>query len=341
MLSERRVLPYFMLFPIAICLASCNKKSETGHEEPSRVKEVLACDSLPDEVKTFVKSIDEDDSVAFAGLMAYPVSRPYPLHDIEDEHQMRQYYRHMVDDSLKKIIRTSGPEHWGEYGWKGWTVRGGEYVWIDGQVYDIGYVSVRERAEMDSLGKMEIATLHPTMQGDWTPVGCLVSSDNKKIYRIDARCGKHKGHNKKDSLRLSVYDRKIHRAAVPEEVMTGYEDSEGSASIAIYYFTGINGEKAYYSTNVTDDSGPAIYYTDRKGTERRVDVNYGYWLDILSDEEKGAIEASGIIDTTSNGAFHAASAASDSLKTENPVRKPVSETEPDTIGEAILPKNNQ
>lgn len=309
----RKYLYALMAGAALTSFSSCGNSGK-AEEKHSRIDEIINSDSIPDDVKQFVKSVDSDDSVSFSKLVSYPVSRPYPLHDIENEKEMRKYYNHIVDDSLKKVIRESGPEDWFEAGWRGWSVKDGNYVWIDGQVYDINYVSKQEQRDIDSLSKVEIATLHPTLRGDWTPVGCLISRDHKNIYRIDAhrRAGKKK-RSEQDSLRLSIYDRKIHPEVMPRRVLTGHEETEGSAAIVIYYFSDGDGTSVSYNANGANDEGPAIYYTDKDGNETRVDVSPGYWLDIMAGETNNI------------------SAQSDSTTNSTPVT-PSKELPPDTIG---------
>lgn len=309
----RKYLLALMAGAALLSFSSC-RNTGNSEEKQNRVNEILNNDSIPDDVKQFVKSVDSDDSVSFSKLVSYPVSRPYPLHDIENEKQMRKYYKRIVDDSLKKVIRESGPEDWFEAGWRGWSVKDGNYVWIDGQVYDINYVSKQEQKDIDSLSKAEIASLHPSLRGDWTPVGCLISRDHKNVYRIDAhrRHGK-KNRNDRDSLRMSIYDRKIRPEEMPRRVLTGHEETEGSAAIVIYYFSDGNGTTVSYNANGTNEEGPAIYYTDKAGNETRVDVSPGYWLDIMANEQNEI------------------STPSDSTATSTQIT-PSKELPPDTIG---------
>ena len=121
-----------LLLPFSACDRSKSVSAATSGIEQS--------DSIPEEVKKLVSIVAKDDSAAFSTIVSYPLSRPYPLKDIETSEQMKQYYSVLVDDSLKSVIVTSRPEDWEKYGWRGWGLKGGAYVWLDTEIYDVSYL---------------------------------------------------------------------------------------------------------------------------------------------------------------------------------------------------------
>lgn len=115
------------------------------------VEAVEQSDSLPVAVKKLVRAIADNDSDGFAHMVSYPLQRPYPLRDIENADQMKAYYKNMVDDSLRNAVTHAGPDRWSEYGWRGWSLDDGRYIWVDDQVYDVQYLSYKEKNPLIAL----------------------------------------------------------------------------------------------------------------------------------------------------------------------------------------------
>lgn len=232
-------------------------------------------DSLPRSVTDIVRAITADDSAAFARLVSYPLLRPYPLHDIETPAQMTSYYKVLIDDSLRSLV-TSGNTTWDEYGWRGWTLGDGSYLWIDdGKLYDVSYISESERAEINRLIQLEIASLRPELRNGWTPVACLADTTGTSVYRID------EGVDTKGTplFRLAVYASREQMHERPDAVFTGYRHSEGTASIVTYRFRTPGNEEVTYQADVPDGSLPELIFSGSSDTT--ITVRPAYWLDIL------------------------------------------------------------
>ena len=177
---------------------------------------------MPEEVRRVVEATESRNPADFAGICDYPVERPYPLRDIEDSASMVKYYDILVDDSLSNVITRSSRADWDEYGWRGWTVRDGGYIWIDGKIYNIPYVSKAERKMIRKLMEEEKRTWPHHMRRGWHPAACLKSEVDGKVFRIDASDDESAST---DSLyRMSVYDSDSLLTADPSEVMTGKLD---------------------------------------------------------------------------------------------------------------------
>ncbi len=257
-----------------VAFSSCRKPAPAGQE--SAVAEIEASDSLPPQVKLLVKAVAESDSGAFAALVSYPLTRPYPLRDIADSVQMRHYFTRLVDDSLRQVITTAVPSDWGEYGWRGWTVRNGEYLWIDDTLYDIEYVSASEAGERSRLIDQEISSLPEPMRSGWRPVVCMRADDGKSVYRIDSR----PAPADTEIYRLAIYDTDSVEQRAPALVLTGHKETEGSASLTTYYFSDENGGKALYEAELADSDVPRLSFT-MNGKTTVVNVRKIYWRDLL------------------------------------------------------------
>lgn len=214
--------------PLVNCGNSKNKM------EQDTAVAVENADSIPESVKKLVKAVADDDKDGFSQLVSYPLQRPYPLHDIETPEQMSEYYHNLVDDSLRNVIIKAGVDKWSEYGWRGWSLDDGRYIWVDENVYDVNYISNSELRNIDSLQRVEIASLAPELREGWRPMMCLKSSDSGKIYRVDTRTtGKPEEIN---HYRLAVYGSGDDLAALPAQLLEGEMEVDGSAGSVSYHF---------------------------------------------------------------------------------------------------------
>lgn len=259
-----------MMMLMGISFAACDKhRSATD-----AVAEVEATDSIPDAVKKTVRSIADDDAEHFAGLVSYPLQRPYPLRDINNKEEMRNYYSVLVDDSLRSVVKKARPERWQKYGWRGWSLDDGQYIWVDDSIYDVQYLSRRERAALDSLVNAEVQTLDPSMREGWRPEICLSDHDRGIVYRVDICTTKgHKG----DPYRLAVYNKKSKLRGKPSKMMHGRKEMEGSAGNAIYYFMDSTGHPISIEPDAPDSASPLIY-SDADTVRALTRV---YWLDLI------------------------------------------------------------
>lgn len=265
MKTKMRLLPVIAgTIILGAAVASCgHKPKEVSHA------------NLPEDVRPAAESIINDSPERFAGTVAYPLDRPYPLRNITDSASMVKYYHTLIDDSLKRKIKESPDTLWQQQGWRGWTLGEGDFLWIDaGKIYSINYVSRRENHMLDSLRRSEIASLNPKLRGNWTPVACVVDSTSGAIFRIDSR-------TQADSTvyRLAGYAAGQNLSDTPTIVMYGSLDVEGSMGNRFYHFRDSVGNMAEYSPDFdSEDSVPSIE-VDRKGKAMKYHAKPGYWLD--------------------------------------------------------------
>lgn len=223
LLAATSVLPFYG------CGSSGHARSET-----SEVEAIENSESIPEPVKQLVKAVAENDSDGFARLVSYPLQRPYPLHDILTPEEMSAYYRELVDDSLRNVILTSGPDKWSEFGWRGWSLDDGRYIWVDENIYGINYVSHAEQQHIDSLMRVEIAAIAPSIREGWRPVMCFRDSVAGNILRVDSRS---KGEDDDSNLyRLAIYAPGSDLHALPTRLLDGEMQMEGSVGLTSYRF---------------------------------------------------------------------------------------------------------
>lgn len=275
----RSYILYFALTIAALpAVLSCSRDRHSG--TPSAVEAVVADSLLPQSVKTLVSAINDSDSVAFASLVSYPLLRPYPLHDIPDARAMSDYYHILVDDSLRNIVTGAAPERWQRFGWRGWSLDDGRYIWLDDSVYSVEYLSGVEQRLLAQLRDNEIESLDPSLRGNWTPVACLRAVGSPAVYRIDMSRDK----NDRPIYRLAGWASHDDMNKAPEMIMTGYVDVEGSAAMTSYSFSAPDGSTAFYQADVADGSAPAILFSSPVTGESEIAVEPAYWLDILKNE---------------------------------------------------------
>ena len=255
-------------------------------------------DSVPEVVSQMIAAIEADDSVAFAALVSYPLERPYPLKDIENQEEMQSYYKVMVDDSLHRAVRNTGKGHWNESGWRGWTIDRGQYVWVGDSLYEVSYVSLREDSLRKVLRAKEIASLAPDLRKGWRPEFVMQDPQMGTLYRIDvdAAAKEHFGSDApedgKDTYRLVVYTGPREMRSQPHMVMKGHRYVEGSEGQISYMFGGDGKELVPDSAEVTiepyspDTGAPRLYRRRRNPktgammSEER-ELKKIYWLDVL------------------------------------------------------------
>lgn len=268
---------YALLLPL-LTLAfagACSHKSD-GREKDSGNADWDS--AVPAPVRQVATAIAEGDSDRFASMVSYPLARPYPLHDIQNADEMRHYFRQMVDDSLRAVARRAIPSGWHEYGWRGFALEDGQYVWMDDSVYDVPYVSRAERAEMRRLIREDSLSLRPQESRGWRPVACLASQHTGVVYRIDSAVRGRRG----EAFRLAVWECGDSLGARPTAVFRGRRQVEGSAGTVTYFFSSPSGATAVYSPdNASSYDAPRILFTDLDGRNTADTVISVHWLDLL------------------------------------------------------------
>lgn len=241
-------------------------------------KEFVFADSIPEPVKDLTEAVKDSDATRFASIVSYPLVRPYPLQDITDEEEMRSYYPTLVDDSLRNIIINARDSSWSEYGWKGWTLGDGKYLWVDEQLYAIPYVSVAERKLRTELEKSEIESLPKRFRKGWKPLGCMRSQNSNAVYRIDYNPKAHPGQD----YRMLVWQDTTMLDSDPVAVFVGRCNTEGTADVRTYFFASKNGAKAVYMGDLNSpDDQPRVLFTDPDGVNHTDTVRSAYWLDLM------------------------------------------------------------
>ena len=95
----------------------------------------------------------------------------------------------------------------------------------------VNYSSPVEQRLRDSLIKVEFEAVHPSLQGDWTPIDRLMLADN--VYGF-ARIDKS---TVSDTLyRLSLFAKNVEIGDKPVACLNGYALYEGNMGDGYFYF---------------------------------------------------------------------------------------------------------
>lgn len=260
-------------------LTACNKEKSTDAELPEVAGEVAQAiaDARPERI---------------AALTSYPLERPYPLRNIADSASLMEYYPIMFDDSLRRVFQNIQPSDWSEAGWRGWTVDRGQYIWIDGGLYAVNYLSAAERALREILAHDEIRSLAPDLRKDWTPVFCLVDVNDGTLYRVDMSLEGDATHddelylpdenpaNNDRVYRLMQYPAGYRLNGQPARIMKGRMELDGTAQSRTYVFEqGDSIRVEYLYDRMSDDDVPTIVWQHPDGTETGNEVAPAYWRD--------------------------------------------------------------
>lgn len=181
--------------------------------------------------KRILSSIANGDKESFSDLVRYPLRRQYPLKDINIKSEMVEYFDFLFDDGFRKTIGSLKPDDWDVIGWRGFMVLSGE-LWEDGgELVAVNYSSPAEQKLRDSLIKAEFKALHPSLQGNWSPVDRLQLEDDVFGFaRID------KSTDSDELYRLTIFakDAKINDKPIVNLEGTVYY--EGNMGDGFFYF---------------------------------------------------------------------------------------------------------
>lgn len=276
------------LFMSGIVLAGCRRSSSDIPLSSS----LMESDSIPVKVKTLAKAMAENDSDGFSSMVSYPLARPYPLKDVANKEEMKKYYSVMVDDSLRRKVATSTPGAWSEAGWRGWTLEEGNYVWMDDSVYDVTYLSPREKDLMEQLIERERRTLAPELRKGWVPKWVMQDPSDGTIYRIDANSPENsqfwqQWEDSTTVYRLAVYDKGKNLRDLPKRMLKGRRRMEGTMGETSFYFDSLRPDNPDENSEIvifpySSESGePKVF--NRNDTIDRP-LRKIYWLDVVGPD---------------------------------------------------------
>lgn len=272
--SERIVTVVFSGLFMVAGLAACGHSKAGTPQSQESVEIADTLTPLPPVVGKLAASMVNGDAPAFASVVDYPLARPYPLKPVRDSVEMVDYFPVMVDDSIRNVVSRATRADWSLLGWRGWTLDGGQYLWVEDKLYSYPYLSEAELGLLKLVRRRDMATLPPDLRRDWKPVMCFVSDSGKEVFRIDER-------GDSGLYRLLVYDTPKHLNGNPAMNLEGRMRQEGTMQNRIFTFRGSNGEEAELYADDAQECQPGL--TLRQGPEsrpRNILLLPSYWLDL-------------------------------------------------------------
>lgn len=232
-------------------------------------------------IEPIMKSIIDGDVRTLAWLVAYPLSRAYPLKDIENGQQMAAYFDVLFDDSIKDKLRRSTVKDWSEYGWRGYSIFDGT-LWVTPELlWAVYHRSKREKALLDSLERKEMSSLHPSLRGNgWQTVGCFGSAEEGMVVRIDSRGEQYKD----EQYRMSIYHKGSSFAGKPNVCLTGTIDVLGTIHDVYYTFKGKGVEYVLNDPAMSCLASLTVHKL-YNGEENDYQLARCYWLDLIKKDK--------------------------------------------------------
>lgn len=273
-------LSFLCAMTTAVFLGGCAR----GQKPAANTVEPLD-DTLPQTVQQLTAALAENDTDRFSQLFMYPIARPYPLKDIHDAAEMKKYYSRLVDDSLRKVIVGPNSHEWRQFGWRGWSLDDGQYVWIDSLVYEVPYISKAENAELMRLRNAEMASLPADMRQGWEPVITLQAPETGEIFRIDRQVVPSASSSQTSvglapKYRLCAYVSVADLSGLPSDILEGTMSTEGTMQTHTYTFSKPDGTEIVYEQDSADGDDQTLVIR-RKGVElAEQTVVPVYWLDL-------------------------------------------------------------
>lgn len=136
-------------------------------------------------IANFIALVAKRDTHALAAHTRYPVSRPYPLPQVEDSAEFVLRFAELFDEKLIHALISSDPKNdWGHFGWRGLSLQSEDF-WLHENGFYRGGCYLTEEAEkvkQDLLNK-DRNSVHKSIRKFDSPI--LLWESEKYTIRID------------------------------------------------------------------------------------------------------------------------------------------------------------
>ena len=266
---------HLILFTVAMLLCTCGHKSSDKNApiETDIVMEEESpglshfSDTLSDEKyhQMIIEAIANGDKQIFAKMVSYPLSRPYPLSDIETEEQMVRYFDTLFDKQFRQQIAKLDSNSWNSVGWRGYMILNGE-IWDTGPRINVNYSSPLEQQYAEYLSNKDMSRLHSSLRGNWKPYYCYLLDGSKysnfEYYFARVDVSTDPNVEEESAYRVAVFKKGAKASDKPAIVMLGKRNLEGSMHIETLYFRSKKYTVIIDPMNVEDGKS---YFTIYKG----------------------------------------------------------------------------
>lgn len=119
-----------------------------------------------------IKAFKNHDKAAISSHIRYPLSRTYPVPDINNEAELVERFDDVFDETLiKQIVDSNIDTDWDKVGWRGIMLNSG-VVWVDtdGKIIGINYQTAKEQLQAKNLIAADKQALHPSINTFVEPI---------------------------------------------------------------------------------------------------------------------------------------------------------------------------
>lgn len=268
------------LFSCKADVAQCRRAAMPGNYSGKAV-EVDDDDfskKAEENLRVILRSIANGDKRRLASLCIYPISRKYPLHDIENAGQMEAYFDVMFDKPFRnRVAGFLDKDSFDMMGWRGDCIGNGE-MWIYDSLYAVNYSSPEERRLLKTQVRMEMESLDNDLRGnEWQPYSCYKDCSDTSIIRIDVK-GKDR-----TVYRLAGYVKGQKSYDKPAVLMYGTVSFNGSMNYRFHEFANNQGDTISFGDIIYDANADSTI--EMKWKHGRMEEHHWikkcYWLDEL------------------------------------------------------------
>lgn len=168
-----------MMKSIFILIAFVIATTAFGQEGELKKEEIQA-------IQKTINTFKTKDKTKIADLISYPLSREYPIKDVQNKNDFIKRFDDIFDkEFLDKVIK-SKINNWSRLGWRGIMFDDGN-IWIgdDGKIITVNYQSTKEKQLLANAIQVDKNQL-PTSLQDFQKPTYLIFTKNYKI-RVDEK----------------------------------------------------------------------------------------------------------------------------------------------------------
>ena len=183
-------------------------------------------DDAQENHKVIMQAIIEGDAAKLASVTEFPIYRGYPLKDINNARELKQFFNILFDDSIKNVLQKASLDDWSPMGWRGCMLLDGEYLWTneEGLLHFVTYESQALKQYEQKMRMEELQNLNELTE--WITHSCYLATDSSVFLRLEAYDGVERLHVFTHSN--NQYKRHL--------VFNGNMEYEGSCHNEVYWF---------------------------------------------------------------------------------------------------------
>ena len=149
---------------------------------------------------------------------------------------MIAYFDTLFPTEFRQQLSSLDSNSWECVGWRGWMILDGE-IWDSDPRLDVNYMSPLEERYLDYLYKKDMATVHPSLRGNWQIYDCYRLDDSVYSFaRLDASTLDKDFETEGGRFRISLYTKGAKPSDKPSVVLEGTQHIEGTLLVEYYDF---------------------------------------------------------------------------------------------------------